>query len=220
MTRCSHSLILAAAAAALAFTPRLSAQTTAADSALVRRADHARIEGNPTATVWLVEVSDFQCPFCKRWHDQTYPAIKRDYVDAGKVRLAYINFPLSMHKNAMPAAQAAMCAATQDKFWPMQDALFQAQAAWEKRADPAPVFDSLASLAGVNVTAMRACITSGLMKSTIAGDMDRAKSEGVGSTPAFKVTGQSELIEGAQPLALFRQALDAALARAAGAPKP
>jgi protein-disulfide isomerase len=214
MTRMRFPVVASLAAAAI-LPLGLSAQTAAADTSLARRADHARVMGSPSATVWLVEVSDFQCPFCRRWHDSTYAAIVHDYVATGKIRLAYINFPLTMHKNAMPAAQAAMCAAAQDKFWPMQDALFNAQDAWETLANPAPVFDSLAAASGVKVAAMRKCIATGAMTATIEGDVDRAKTAGVQSTPTFLIGG--EMITGAQPLPAFRAAIDAALARAAGA---
>jgi len=213
----NRSLLAASLGAALALP--LRAQTTAADSAMVRRADHARIEGSAAAPVWLIEISDFQCPYCRLWHEKTYPLVMKEYVEAGKVRLAYINFPLAMHKNAMPAAEAAMCAAAQEKFWPMQDALFNAQDAWEKLANPAPVFDSLAKAAGVNVPAMRKCIAGGVMKNLIAGDIDRAKTQGVGSTPSFMIPGLPGLIAGAQPIENFREALDSALGRAATAPK-
>jgi len=205
-------LLLAAATSA-------GAQVTAADSAMLRRADHARIEGSATARVWLIEVSDFQCPFCRRWHDETYPAIKKDYIDAGKVRLAYINFPLvRLHKNAMAAARAAMCVAAQDRFWAMHDALFTSQERWEGLADPRPVFDSLAKASGADPAAMDKCVASGAVQSLIDADIDRARDIGVGSTPSFKIPGDPQLIAGAQPLALFRQALDAALARAAASP--
>lgn len=179
-------------------------------------ADRARIQGRETATVWVIEVSDFQCPYCKMWHDSTYAALKREFVDRGIVRLAYINFPLAQHKNALPAAQAAMCAAAQEKFWPMHDALFETQRYWETLADPAAAFDSLASSVGVEVKAMRACIAAGTMTATISGDIDRAKQAGVGSTPTFLIGDQQ--LAGAQPIAAFRQAIDAARARAA-APK-
>src|SRR5687768_14831935 len=59
------------------------------DSALVAAADRARILGDSAAPLWVVIVSDFQCPFCKVWHDQTFPALKKDFVDNGRVRLAY-----------------------------------------------------------------------------------------------------------------------------------
>jgi len=210
MTFARH-LLPATLAAALALP--LQAQTTAADSAMVKRADHARIQGNPNAQVWLIEVSDFQCPFCKRWHDSTYQVLVKQYVATGKIKIAYINFPLGMHKNARPAAEAAMCAAAQDKFWPMQDALFDAQERWEGLANPAAVFDSLAKASGVNVTAMRQCITSGVMKNLIEGDIDRAKAQGVGSTPSFLVPGVPGLIAGAQPTETFQMVLDSAVAQ-------
>jgi protein-disulfide isomerase len=216
MDHTHRTLALAALAAALALP--LAAQTAHPDTAMLRRADRARTMGNPAATVWVVEVSDFQCPYCRAWHDSSYAAIKKQYVDAGKVRMAYINFPLSMHKNALPAAQAAMCAAAQDKFWLMQDALFNSQASWEHLANPAPVFDSLAAKSGVDVKQMRACIASGAMNSTIDGDIDRAREAGVESTPTFLIGGM--MIKGAQPLAAFQQAIDGALARAAATPKP
>ena len=188
-----------------------------ATSGSAAAADRARIQGRPSAAVWVIEVSDFQCPYCKLWHDSTYAALKREYVDAGVVRLAYINFPLAQHKNAVPAAEAAMCAGAQEKFWPMQDALFETQGYWEQLADPGPAFDSLASSVGADVPAMRSCIAAGTMKATIDGDIDRAKAAGVESTPTFIIGDQ--VLAGAQPLAAFRRAIAAAKARATGAPK-
>ena len=97
-----------------------------ADSDAVR-ADLARIQGSPTAPVWVIEVSDFQCPYCKQWHDQTYKKLRDEFVNTGKVRLAYVNFPLAQHAHAGPAAEGAMCASAQGKFWEMHDALFTTQ---------------------------------------------------------------------------------------------
>ena len=81
---------------------------------LLQLADAGRIQGSASAPVWLVEVSDFQCPYCKQWHEQVYPAIKKDYIDRGIVRMAYVHMPLNIHPNAQPAAQrdasAAGCA--------------------------------------------------------------------------------------------------------------
>jgi protein-disulfide isomerase len=131
-------------------------------------------------------------------------------VATGKVKLAYVNFPLPMHQQAWPAAEAAMCAGAQGKFWAMHDALFAAQDAWSAR--PA-VFDSLASAVGLDVAAWRACVASKAMRPLIQNDYDRSQRAGVNSTPTFIIGDQT--IEGAQPAAVFRGALDAALARAA-----
>lgn len=204
-------VLLACSKSSSAGAPSTSASGSP-DSVLARRADQARIQGAATASVWLVEVSDFQCPFCKQWHDQSYEAIKREYVDSGKIRLAYVNFPLSMHRNAMPAAETAMCAAAQNKFWAVHDSLFATQLQWEKLADPQPKLDSLASESGVDMNAFHRCFSAHLMRATIDADIDRATRAGVESTPTFLIG--STMVTGAQPLAVFRQVLDSALAHA------
>jgi protein-disulfide isomerase len=178
--------------------------------ALLAKADQGRIIGSESANVWLIIISDFQCPFCKSWHDETWDAIKKDYVDTGKIRVAYVNLPLSMHRNAWPAAHAAMCAAVQDKFWPMQDALFRTQKEWEKSEDPGPFYEKLAAEAGANVEQLRACVKAETTLPLIKADVDRASSAGAQSTPTFFVGGRPVI--GAQPLSVFRDALDAALA--------
>ena len=179
-------------------------------AALLAKADAGRILGNASATVWLIVISDFQCPYCKHWHDDVWDAIRKDYVDTGKIRVAYVNLPLSMHRNAWPAANAAMCASVQGKFWPMQDALFRTQDDWEKTADPEAAFEALARDVGVDVEALHACTKSDVMHAIIQGDADRAANAGAQSTPTFFVGGRPLI--GAQPLAVFREALDAALA--------
>lgn len=181
------------------------------DTVLERKADHARIEGSDSARVWVVEISDFQCPFCKEWHDETYAAVKRDYVDSGKIRFAYINFPLPGHRNAWPAAEAAMCVAAQGKFWPMHDALFATQKSWETLSDPSRYLDSLAVSIGVDSAAYHGCVSKHEMRALIQADIDRATSSGVNSTPSFNIGG--EMIAGAQPTEVFRKAIDSALAR-------
>jgi protein-disulfide isomerase len=173
------------------------------------RADHGRILGDSTAPVWLVMASDFQCPWCKRWHDSTYAAIVQNYVRTGKVRMAYLNFPLSMHPNAPGAAEAAMCASIQGKFWEMHDALFNEQDKWAALTNPDKFFDAMAARLGVAMPAWRACVAKHKTASLIAADRERAQSAGVKSTPTFFV-GQWRL-EGAEPYATFRGAIDSAL---------
>jgi protein-disulfide isomerase len=197
------------ASAATAKVPALDpALNNSPGDAALKAADQARIQGRATAPVWVIEVSDFQCPYCKMWHDSIYASLKREYVDGGKIRLAYINFPLPRHKNARPAAEAAMCVAAQGKFWPMQDALFNEQDRWEGLADPAPVLDELAKKVGADVPAMRACIAAKTMKPLIEGDIDRATAAGVGSTPTLLI-GRDPIV-GAQPLSVYREAIERA----------
>lgn len=215
-----YPLMAAMAAFALVLACSKSSSANAAastadgpDSVLLRRADHARILGNPSASVWVVEVSDFQCPYCRQFHDESYGELKRAYVDSGKVRLAYVNFPLPMHHNAFAASEAAMCAAAQDKFWQMHDALFATQKRWETLAAPQATFDSLAAAQGVDLAPYHTCVSGHLTKPMIEADIDRATKAGVESTPTFLIGGL--MVTGAQPVANFRRAIDSALTLAA-----
>jgi protein-disulfide isomerase len=192
-----------------------SAAAVTADTggaALLTRADLGRIEGAATASVWLVVISDFQCPFCKRWHEETGPRIQAEYVRTGKIRIAYLNLPISSHRNAQPAHEAAMCAAEQGRFWPVADALFATQDRWKGRFNVEPFFDSLSVRLVSDAARYRACITSGASRALIDADVSRVNRLGVGSTPTFLV-GQ-QVIVGAQPYEVFRRAIESALASA------
>lgn len=187
--------------------------TVAADTggaALLTRADLGRIEGAANASVWLVVISDFQCPFCKRWHEETGPRLHAEYVRTGKIRIAYLNLPISTHRNAQPAHEAAMCAAEQGRFWPVADALFATQDRWKSRFNVAPFFDSLSVPLVSDAARYRACIASGASRPLIDADVSRVNRLGVGSTPTFLV-GQ-QVIVGAQPYEVFRRAIESALA--------
>ena len=187
-----------------------AAPAAPADSDAVK-ADLARIQGSPNAPVWVIEVSDFQCPFCKQWHDQTYKTLRDEYVRTGKVRLAYVNFPLAQHKHAGPAAEAAMCAGAQGKFWEMHDALFTSQDKWAALPSTSTHFVSLARATGLDLTRWLECVRSGKMRPWIQADHDRAQRAGVSSTPSFMIGDQ--LLIGAQPIEILRGAIDSALAK-------
>jgi protein-disulfide isomerase len=180
------------------------------------RADTARIQGSASAPVWVIEVSDYQCPYCKRWHDETYPALVREYVQTGKARFAYVNMPLEMHRNAGPAAEAALCAGAQGAFWPYHDRLFAAQEALTAAGEPRALFDSLATAQGLDAAAFGRCLDERVMRPVVQGDYERMRQAGVNATPTFFV-GQTRL-SGAQPIEAFREAIDAALA-GGGAPR-
>lgn len=215
-------LLLAAARVGAPLRAQSSAQSSAQDSATIKAADKGRVAGNAAATVWLVEVSDFQCPWCKKFHDETFGALKKEYVDSGKIRLAYLNFPLGMHPNAMPAALSAMCASAQGKFWEMHDKLFDSQGNWEKLANPRAFFDSLALALGLKAAPYKSCVDSPSSKLLVETDRENARTAGVQSTPTFFVQIQApgkpvitfRKLEGAYPVADFRKVLDAALAAA------
>ena len=180
-------------------------------------ADRARIRGAETAKVWLVEVSDFQCPFCKQWHDETFAKIDQEYVKTGKVRLAYLNFPLTrIHKNAQAAAEAAMCAGVQGKFWELHESLFQTQRSWADLKSPLAVFDSLARAAKVDPKGWNNCMTTHATAKLIQADRDRSTQAGVESTPTFFIGDRA--LAGAYPVDTFRVAIDQAIAKLKATP--
>ena len=214
LSACSTPEPARSGSAAPAAGPAAAASSaSASDSAsILALADKGRIQGDSSARLWLVIVSDFQCPYCRQWHDEVFATVVRDYVATGKVRIAYVNLPLSIHPNAVPAAEAAMCASVQGRFWQMHDALFRTQESWERLPDPKPLFDSLAVSVGADPAAYRSCIQSGATRPMIEADARRVDDAGVRATPTFFI-GDTKL-EGAVPLPEFRAALDRALAGA------
>lgn len=191
-----------------------AAPTSKAEDTISARADSGRVLGNPKAPLWVIEASDFQCPFCKQWHDADFQKLVDKYVKTGKVRLAFLNMPLSMHQHAIPAAEAAMCASVQGKFWPMHEALFASQKDWEVLPDPSATFASLAGKAGVKMSAWQKCVKDHLTLPMIQADHERVVAAHVNSTPTFFVG--DKILEGAD--VNLSAAIDSALAK--GGKKP
>jgi len=186
----------------------------AAQDTISARADSGRVMGSASAPLWVIEASDFQCPFCKDWHDKEFQKLVDSYVKTGKIRLAFLNMPLGMHQHALVAAEAAMCASAQGKFWQMHDALFASQKDWEQVQDASAIFASLAGKAGVNMPAWQKCVKDHLTLPMIQADRERVVAAHVNSTPTFFVGDQ--IMPGAD--AKLGPAIDAALAK--GGKKP
>jgi len=166
----------------------------------------ARTKGSPKAPVTVYEMSDFQCPFCKRHADQTFPALEKEYIATGKVRWIFINLPLSIHPNAPPAAEFAMCAAREGKFWPAHDLLYRHQKDWAELPNPGNYFLGLADSAKLPRDRIRACLESGATRAAIKDDADGALRSGATSTPSFYIEGG--MLVGALPPAIWRPILD------------
>jgi len=189
---------------------------TGTSDPLIAAADKGRIAGDSSAKTWVIIASDFQCPFCRQWHDDSYKQLMDEYVRSGKVKVAYINFPLGQHQNAVPSAQAAMCASAQDKFWEYHDALFESQKSWEALPQPRPVLDSIARAVGVNFADWSKCVDTDEMLPLIFADRDRAATAGVQSTPTFLVGGQ--VVAGAIPFSDLKTVIDSAIAKSGSSP--
>lgn len=167
----------------------------------------ARSKGSATAPVTVYEMSDFQCPFCRRHAIEVFPTIDKEYVATGKVRWIFVNYPLtSIHANAAAAASFAMCAARQDKFWAAHDLLFKHQETWGPLKNPVPFLMTLADSLKLAKPALMTCLTKPETTDLVRADAEGAAKAGAQSTPTFYIDGS--LIIGAQPPQLFRMVLD------------
>lgn len=187
-----------------------SASTPAPPDPRVTAADQARIMGDASARLWIVVVSDFQCPYCAQWERETAPQLIKEFVKTGTVRLAFLNFPLRQHENALPAAEAAMCAGAQGKFWEMHDRIFKTQAEWSALPTSEPYFAGVARQVALDLDAYNQCIGQHVMRPMIEADVQRATGGGAGSTPTFFIGNQ--VIAGAERIEAFRDAIAKATA--------
>lgn len=172
--------------------------------------------GRADAPITIVEFSDFECPFCQRHFRSTLPEIKRNYIDTGKVRYVFLDFPLEgMHFKARKAAEAAHCAAEQGKFWEMHDILFEQSANLDIRQYP-----DFAKKLNLEAFAFDLCLNSGKQTAKINRGLASGQSVGINATPSFivaktdrgDIVSGGNLITGAQPYEQFRNAIEQALA--------
>jgi protein-disulfide isomerase len=166
-----------------------------------------RSKGSAAAPVTVYEMSDFQCPYCRRFALETFRSLEREYISTGRVRWVFVNFPLtSIHANAVAAAGTALCASRQGAFWPVHDLLYTYQDTWAPLKEPGPFLLSLADSAGISRPKLLECVKSPTTESEIRYEARGAERAGATSTPTFYIEGG--LLTGAQPLPVFRQVLD------------
>ena len=159
--------------------------------------------GPSDAPITIVEFSDYQCPFCRRWHAEVYEELLATY--PGKIRFVYRNLPLtSIHPDAMSAAEAAMCAGEQNAYWQYHDKLFSSEILGNA------AYIQYAQELNLDMTSFEACVTEQKYRDAIQADSDFAANLGVRSTPTFFINGLA--IVGAQPLDVFMQVIDKELA--------
>lgn len=159
--------------------------------------------GPADAPIVIVEFSDYQCPFCRRWHDEVYQDLLAAY--PGQIRLVYRHLPLtSIHPDAFSAAEAALCAGEQGAYWQFHEKLFSSDALGNA------VYLRYAQDLNLNQTSFEACLNDGKYQDAVQADMDFAVNLGVRSTPTFFINGLA--VVGAQPLNVFQQIIDQELA--------
>jgi len=169
-------------------------------------------KGDPSAPVKVIEYSDFQCPGCGSYARSTIAQdITKQYVETGKIQFIYHDFPLAQHRNAVPAATAARCAAEQDpkQFWRMHDLLFNRQGEWSNDKRPAQRFGGYAQELGLDRDKFDQCFASGQYTQLLQAAAQAATAANVQVTPTFSVDGKLVTLEQGTEL---QQAIDAALA--------
>jgi protein-disulfide isomerase len=160
--------------------------------------------GSPNAPITLVEFTDFQCPYCRKFHKATFPQLKKEYIDSGKVRFISRDLPLGFHSYAKNAALQARCAGEQSKYWEMRDQLFTADTLSEATVQ------ELGRSLELDVNRLQKCILDKRTSSAIDADLKLAEKIGVSGTPSFLIGKVSNgmldgfLIRGAQPFGAFR----------------
>jgi protein-disulfide isomerase len=163
--------------------------------------------GPANAAITLVEFADFECPFCGGLYP-TLKLVEKSYPD--KIRFVFREFPLTnMHPHAQKAAEAAMCANEQGKFWEMHDSMYSNQAQLE-----VPALKQRAAVLKMNVGTFITCLDSGRMADVVKKDQDDARKSGVSSTPTMFINGR--LLSGNQPFSVIKEMIDDELKRAGG----
>ena len=174
--------------------------------------DDDPILGNRNAPVTIVEFSDYECPFCGRFYSATLPSIKSNYIDTGKVRFVYRDFPLNFHPSAQPAAEASECVREKggdEAFWKYHDTIFENQ--------PMLSTEKLLEWASEMGHDIEECLNSNKFAAEVQKDMRDGQNVGIQGTPGFiigKTDGNSvrgQIVSGAQPFAVFQQIIDAEL---------
>ncbi len=181
--------------------------------------------GDPNAPIKIEEFSDFQCPYCERFHEETEPLLRQYYIDTGKVQFTYRSMGNWVSGNigggkteSQDAALGAYCAGEQNKFWEMHASLFgnvlgeDAGSFTDKRIEAIA-----ATIDGLDTNQFNSCYESGKYKDRVQQDFNDGTAAGVNGTPGFIVTytvngvTKTRKIDGAQPFSVFQQELEAAL---------
>lgn len=170
-------------------------------------------EGSADAPVRVLEFSDFGCGYCRRFHEESYPLLVQEYMDAGKVQWKYVPMVLGMFPNAIEAARTGECAGEQGQFAVMRDLLFERQPEWKQSDDPDPLMVRYAREVGLDMERFDQCVAEGWQDERIQDGTQLSRQVGVRGTPTFFVVGYAP-IPGAIPLDLFRAALDTVYAEA------
>ena len=167
------------------------------------------VKGAENAKVTIVEFSEYQCPFCKKYIDGAYAQIMENYGD--KIKYVFRDYPLPFHQHAQKAAEASRCADEQDKYWDYHDKLFANQSAWSAETDATDTFIGYGTELGLNGGQFKDCLSAGKYTQEIKDDFVLGQKVGVSGTPTFFINGQK--LVGAQPFENFKVIIEEELGR-------
>jgi protein-disulfide isomerase len=170
-------------------------------------------QGNPKASLVMVEFTDFQCPYCARYHAATYPQLKKAYIDTQRMRYVVVDYPLEFHELAFKAAEAAHCGAKQGRYWEVHDRLFKST----PNLQPANLPKLVEGL-GLDIASFQSCLDKSATAEEVKRGIAQGEVMGVDGTPTF-VIGRAEgsvvrgrMIVGAYPVKVFTDVIQSHLA--------
>jgi protein-disulfide isomerase len=175
-------------------------------------------KGDANATVTIIEFGDFQCPACQQFATQHKPQVELAYIESGKARFVYYDWPIiQAHPNAFLAARASRCAADQNRYWEYHDNLFRNQVRWSPSTNAADVFIGYAGELGLDEGAFASCLESEQHAEVVTANMELGNQLGVGGTPTILIEHNGSLRQVAYDFASISEHIDALLAPADGA---
>jgi len=177
--------------------------------------DDDPVLGDAKARVTIIEFADYQCPFCRSFWKDTFPRLKKEYVDTGKVKIVFRDFPQPGHPEATASAMAAECADDQGRYWPYHDKIFREQDRRGREGEvvrfQASDLKRWAADVGLDAAAFNACLDSGRHKDEVAKDYEDAVGVGIQGTPVFFINGRA--LFGAHPFATFQKVIEEELSK-------
>ena len=169
--------------------------------------------GEASAPITIVEFSDFECSYCRRFHEQVFPQLKSQYIETGLVRFVHKDLPLPFHPYALPAAAAARCAGEQNRYWELYSSLFDQQNCLDCKGILA-----IAAEAELNTSELQACMERESTLALINANRSEAALHNISATPTFVIgptqsdgSLDGQVIEGALPWATFQSTIETAL---------
>jgi protein-disulfide isomerase len=210
MPRPEKTLLLALLAAlSIPDGPAAAQQLEHPQARLLRQAAESRSKGAAGAPVLVYEISDFQCPYCRKFAVEVFPQIDSAYIRTNRVQWVFVSLPMPSHMNAWIAAEAALCAgAVGNRFWSMHDRIFASHAEWSAAADPGTIMARHAREAGVPMEAWEECVAEDRVAPLILQDVIFGSR--VSGTPTYIVNNQQTVV-GVKTFAEWREILDGLL---------